>query len=307
MRISSRAYMDQLGANLARAGSEVARLGQQIASGKRLTRPSDDPLAVGAVVDARSDLAQVVNRQKVLNKASRLMGVADGALDTMTSLLRRAQDIGAGATEPALTSAARAAMAAELRSIRDSLMDEANASVAGDYVFAGKLSRQPPLSEAGGVVSYSGSSEGIELWVAPGRPMEASVPGDRLLNFENADGERAVPDVDTDIFTLLADLASAVEAGDDAEVRRMTPQLQALSENVVEQRGVLGARARRVRDATDAAACAEVHARELLADIEDVDLVRAITDLEAQKLAYQAALAATAKMAQLPTLFELEW
>jgi len=84
--------------------------------------------------------------------------------------------------------------------------------------------------------------------------MEVTIPGDRLFNFADADGARAVAGVDTDLFALL-----------------------------------------------------ELVCRDLLSRVEDVDLAAALAELELRQLNYQAALAATAKLAALPTLFELDW
>ena len=307
MRISSRAYLDAINVHLSRAGEKIELLSMQISSGRRLSKPSDDPLAVRAIVDARADLAATLNRQKVLAKGERLTSVADVALDGMGAGLRRVHDIGLGGTQPGLDENGRRALAMEIRSVRQSLIDHANASVAGDCVFAGRLSPDPPFEEVAGVVTYSGTSEGAELWVAPGRPMEVTIPGDRLFNFEDASGVRAVPDVDRDMFALLEDLASAIEAGNDAETLACMTDFDALSGHVTQQRGVLGARAARLATAQVSAADVELHAREILTETEGVDMVQAMLDLQNEELAYQAALAAVAKMVQLPTLFQMDW
>jgi len=143
--------------------------------------------------------------------------------------------------------------------------------------------------------------------VAPDRPLEVTVPGDRLFNFEDASGARAVPGVDTDLFGLLDHIATAIETGDDTAIPALGEKLDALYKQVVEQRGVLGARALRVEDAIDSAGQAELSAREILGDTEDVDIASALVDLQHQQLCYQAALAATAQLAKIPTLFELGW
>ena len=307
MRISSRAYLDAINVHLSRAGEKIELLSMQISSGRRLSKPSDDPLAVRAIVDARADLAATLNRQKVLAKGQRLTSVADVALDGMGTGLRRVRDIGLGGTQPGLDDNGRRALAMEIRSVRQSLIDHANASVAGDRVFSGRLSPNPPFEEIGGVVNYVGTSEGAELWVAPGRPMEVTVPGDRLFNFEDAGGVRAVPGVDRDMFALLEDLAAAIKASNDAETVACMVDFDVLSGHVTQQRGVLGARAARLATAQVSAANVELHAQEILTNVEGVDMVEAMLSLQNEEVTYQAALAAASKMMQLPTLFELNW
>ncbi|MEA3402909.1 MAG: flagellin [Armatimonadota bacterium] len=307
MRVSTRGYNSDIVRSLARAQQDLRRLSRQLSSGKRLTRPSDDPVAVSAIINARADLAKVVNRQKVLQRAVRLTGPADTALGNMATALRAVRDIALACTQPGLTQAARASQAAIVRSHRNRIFDEANAAAQGEYLFAGKLSRTRPFEDAAGGVVYNGDSEGMELWVAPGRPMEVTIPGDRLFNFTDAGGARAVPEVDSDLFTLLDGLAEAIEAGDDNAVVGLAEDIDRLHHHVVEQRGVLGARVQRVEDAQRSAAAAEVAAREVLSDTEDVDVAEALMELQHQQVCYQAALAATSKLSQIPTLFELSW
>ncbi|MGI5819184.1 MAG: flagellin [Armatimonadota bacterium] len=307
MRVSTFAYNNDTKQSLARAQQDLRRLSRQLSSGKRLTRPSDDPVSVGAIINARSDLANVINQQKVLQRAQTLTGPADAALGNMASALRQVRDIALGASQPGLTDAARRSQAQIVRSHCNRIMDEANISVQNVYLFAGKLSQTKPFVESPAGVEYTGDSEGVQVWVAPERPLEVTIPGDHLFNFEGAGGTRPIPEVDTDLYALLNDLANAIEAGDEARIPELAADLDALYGHVVEQRGVLGAKVQRINDATDSALDAEVAAREILSDTEDIDIVTALVDLQHQQLCYQAALAATAKLAQLPTLFELQW
>jgi flagellar hook-associated protein 3 FlgL len=307
MRVSTFAYSNDTKNNLARAQQDLRRLSRQLSTGKRLTRPSDDPIAVGSIINARSDLANVLNQQKVLHRAQTLTGPADSALDNISSALRDVRDIALGASQPGLTDAARLSQAEIVRSHRNRIMDEANMSVQNVYLFAGKLSQTKPFVDGGAGVSYTGDSEGVQVWVAPDRPLEITIPGDRLFNFPDGGGTRPVSSVNTDLFALLDDLANAIEAGDEARIPELAEDLDALYGHVVEQRGVLGAKVRRIDDAMASASDAEVSAREILADTEDIDIAHALVDLQHQQLCYQAALAATAKLAEVPTLFELQW
>jgi len=81
MRISGDGYLADMQRSLTTAETALRRLSQQISSGRRLTRPSDDPLAVGQVIGARSDLAAVLNRQDALARGIMLTGSADAALE----------------------------------------------------------------------------------------------------------------------------------------------------------------------------------------------------------------------------------
>ena len=307
MRVSSRSYYADLQHNLTVAQQDLQRLSRQLSSGKRLTRPSDDPVAVGEIISARSDVAAATNRQKTLRRALLLIGPADNALNAISSALRQALDLVLTAGQPGETDAARSAIAEMVRGIRERILTEANISVKGEYLFAGKLARQAPFEDGAGGVTYVGDSEGLQLWVAPGRPIEVTIPGDRLLNFEDAADDRAVPEVDRDLFALLDDIATAIEAGDTEQVAALGADLERLYGHIIQQRGVLGARTMRIEDALASAQDAELAAREVLSGAEDVDIAGALMELQARQVSYQAALTATARLAGLPTLFELGW
>ena len=216
MRVSTSAYSTDTKKCLLSAQQDLRRISRQLSSGKRLTRPSDDPVAIGSIINARSDLANVLNQQKVLRRAQTLTGPADAALDNISSALRQTRDIALGASQPGLTDAARLSQAEIVRSHRDRIMDEANVSVQNIYLFAGKLSQTTPFVEGAGGVTYTGDAEGVQVWVAPDRPLEITVPGDRLFNYEDGAGVRPVGDVDSDLFSLMDNLADAIEAGDEA-------------------------------------------------------------------------------------------
>lgn len=307
MRISGNGYLADMQRSLVTAEAALRRLSRQISGGKRLTRPSDDPLAVGEVISARASLATVLNRQQALARGIMLTGSADAALDDISAALREALDVVVGAHPPGASDATRKAAAESIRSLRERILDQANAHAQGDYLFGGRRSRTQPFSDGPGGVSYAGDSQGLELRVAPGRPMEVTIPGDRLFNFPDAGGERAVPEVEADLFGLLDTTADTIETGDPDALAACAADLERLYEHVAQQRGVLGARTQRLQDGQDAARDAELVCHDLLARTEDVDLAEALTELQQRQLNYQAALAATAKLAALPTLFELEW
>lgn len=307
MRVSTRAYHNDVRNTLARAEQDMRRLSRQLSSGRRLTRPSDDPVAVGAIINARADLSRVLNQQNVFQRAERLVGPADSALGNIASALRSVRDVVLGATQPGLTEGARASQAELVRSHREQILSAANTSIMGEYLFAGRLSRTQPFDDSAGAVTYTGDSSGLQLWVAPDRPMEVSIPGDRLFNFDDALGQRAVAGVDSDLFALLDEIADAIEAGDEAACVALAEDLDALYDHVVQQRGVLGARTQRIQDAAQSALNAEIAAREILSDVEDVDLAQTLIELQHRQTAYQAALAATSQLARIPTLFEIGW
>ena len=105
------------------------------------------------------------------------------------------------------------------------------------------------------------------------------------------------------MFDHLSALSAALRSGDAAGIRTGIDALQADGDRLVVARADVGARASRVERAATTAADAELSLTSSLAEIENADLPRTMVDLKMQEVAYQAALAATARVLQ-PSLVD---
>ena len=306
MRIASRSYIDSLSQGLALASNNLQRLSIQLASSKRLVKPSDDPGDARAIIRSHGELAAVLNRQRTITAGLRMAQGADGAMDDIGGGLRKVRNLVSQANTSAMTAEGRVAIATEIRAIAAKLEDDANKQLAGRYLFAGYSDRTAPFVEGpGGLIEYQGDSGEQRVAIAPGRTAPATIPGDHVFNFINDDGERAVATVNKDVFTLLEETAQAIEQGNLTELPALDEQLESLRDHVVQCRAQLGMYVQRLENAQNAAKDQELEIHKLLAEIEDVDIAQAMLELKSQELTYQAALLAVGQMAQLPTLFEV--
>lgn len=308
MRIASRSYIDSLSHVLARASNNLQRLSVQLTSGKRFTKPSDNPVDAGVIIRSHADLAAVVNQQRTIAAGLRMAQAADGALDDIGEAMRKVKSFVLQANTSTVTEEGRRAIANEIKSIAAKLQDDANRQVNDRYLFAGYSDRTVPFIEGpGGVIQYQGDSGEQRVSVAPGRTAPATMPGDYLLNFVNDEGERAVPSIDKDVFALLEATAEAIEQGNLVELDDLGDQIEMLRDHVVQCRAQLGVYVQRLEGAQNAAKNQELGTRKQLSEIEDVDIAQAILELQSQQLTYQAALLAVGQVAQIPTLFEVAY
>jgi flagellar hook-associated protein 3 FlgL len=308
VRITDRNRISLLKDNLAAANKRVQSLTEQVSSGHRVARPSDDPAATGRILRGQTQLREVQNRQVITQTATRTLGVADNALGEMASSLRRADDIAIQGQQGLGQPQELAALANELRGIADHLVALGNTQDGTSYVFGGKRNTSPPLVKnppSGEPVGYVGDDKAVELPAAPGTLVPISVTGQDLLNFADpATGQRAVAGVPKDTFQVLNDLADQLEAGDGAGVRESATQLQQLQGHVVEARGRVGLQEMRFGAANSSAADAEVRVQSALSADQDVDIVRTVLDLRNTQTAYEGALTAIGLVLKLPTLWE---
>ncbi len=307
MRISNRAYLDALQRGLVKAAEGMQRLSVQLSSSRRLQRPSEDPVAAGVILRAHTDLHHFKQQQETLAAALNRVYAADSPLGQISQQLVEAKNIALQGLSSSLPPDALQPLANQIQGILEYLVDEANKSVIGRYLFAGTEDNAAPVvwDPVTEQYQYAGNDSYQLAPVAPGRTAPTNIPGVYVFNFVDSEGNRVVPEVDADLFTVLQQAEQQIRSGDTDALRETAEQLDALHSNVVTQRGILGGHALRLETAQNAAADGEITISQLLASTEEVDIVEAILKMQRLELTYQAALAAVGKIASLPTIFQV--
>lgn len=160
----------------------------QISSGKRITRPSDDPVAAAEVmiINNRTSAAAQYDRNGV-QAESRLTQV-DDVLSSVIDTLQRVHDLVLQGRSEALDDVDRDAIAKEVREQMLVLLDLGNTrSASGEYIFAGALvSTRPFTADAAGNVTYNGDQTVRELQLSETRTIAESFTGhDALFSVRN--------------------------------------------------------------------------------------------------------------------------
>lgn len=309
MRIASRGQMDLLKRNLTIPAERIAKLQVQLASGKRLQTLSDDPLAASRTVRARAGLQEIGARKFVIQHGQSLLSATDSALGEMAGLLKNARNIGLRACTLSLDPAERDALAAQVRALSSSLVSEGNTEVQGQYLFGGTKTATPPLQESSTAnlpVLYHGSGAPPQYRISAWEQATIGFNGAEVFNYPDSTGERPVSGVDRDVFSLLDDLAVAIERNDSAQLQTLTAQVLDCQEHVIDLRGRAGVVSQRLNRGLDAAEAADIRLHELLSNVESVDFAAAMVDLSNEQVIYQAALRTTSTLLDMPNLFDVQ-
>ena len=156
--------------------AEMARLQAQVASGLRVQSPSDDPLAAAQAERARSQEAQAQQQHRAAQLATSVLATADGALANGINSLQRARELLVAAGDAAYNQQDRQALALELQSARDTLLQVANSGDgAGGYVFGGQGSNGAPM--AGSSTPAFVGTAGVQR-IGDGGRLATTVDGD---------------------------------------------------------------------------------------------------------------------------------
>jgi flagellar hook-associated protein 3 FlgL len=263
------------------------------ATGKRINKPSDDPSAVRPVLNARSQIQQSDRYLRTLGAASDRLQIQDSHLDQVTNLMIRAQETTIAAGNGAASPEDLQSYADDIANIREELYGLANSQVDGKYIFAGFSENTEPFPDKTDPTNYAGDSGQIKLEIAPGEKIQTNLTGDVL--FQGAGGG-------LNLFALLDDIQTNLEAGDPATALGRLDDLKAGSEQVSRLRSKMGNVAQRVENAELHMEDVKIDMQEVLSRYEDVDIVETITNLNQQQLAFEAALNVTSKVSELTIL-----
>ncbi|WP_183094864.1 flagellar hook-associated protein FlgL [Nocardioides stalactiti] len=268
----------------------LAKVQEQLSTGRVLNRPSDNPTDVTAAMRLRTSMAQQEQYSRNANDGVGWLSQVDSTLDTVTLSVRRARELAIqGANTAAQGQAARDALATEVEELRAGLLSSANATYLNRPIFGGITGDPQAFDSTGTWVGVAGD---VTRRVADGVTVKVDVDGRDVF------GNGAAS-----VFQELEDLATALRAGDGTAIRTGIDDLKTRLETVTSARTAAGTRLDRIEKADASAISAHQSLAATLSTLENTDLAKAAVDLQLQEVAYQAALAATSRVLQ-PSLID---
>ena len=155
---------------------DLARTQQQLSSGKRVERASDDPSAAARAERALASEARGQASQRALETSRHAMTLTEGALGDAGELMQQAREALVAAGNGSYSDAERVGVADRLSALRQQLLATANRGNGdGGFLFAGQGGSQPPFVDAVGGVSFRGTPGAIQL--VSDEPLPRSIDG----------------------------------------------------------------------------------------------------------------------------------
>jgi flagellar hook-associated protein 3 FlgL len=202
----------------------------QLASGRRVNSPSDDPAAAAILVQNH---AQSSTDDQYLRSATSLQSelqTADSTLSSIVTTLDRATSLGVQGSTGTLSDTDRNALVGELQGIQSQLVSLANLSYQGQYLFAGTATTMQPYKADATVpsgVRYDGNGNTNEIAVGNGYNLQVNLPGSQLFSGSG-----------TDMFQSIQDLISTLQS--NSGVDTATAAVRASFDHITAQRVFYG-------------------------------------------------------------------
>ncbi len=297
MRVSTSMIFDVGVSSMNKQSASLLQTQQQIASGRRILRPSDDPVAAARaleVTQSRDILTQYSTNQ---DNANAVLSIEETQLDSLNELMIRLKELTLTAGGPSMTASNRASIAVELRARYDQLMGIANAADGqGQYLFSGYQGATRPFSGtadsliAGSEITYQGDDGQRRLQVSATRQIEVSDPGSDVF-MRNGNGES--------VFKSLATLIGQLEANNVSGLTGAIAKFDLANDNILRTRASIGSRMNELDSLGTLNQDLSVQYDQTLSKLQDLDYAKAITDLTLKQNQLEAAQKSFSKISQL--------
>ena len=274
------------------AANEMATAQQQVSTGRRLNSVGDDPLAAQRAIGERAGIAGIDAYTRTVNTASARLSSADAILSAIGDKLGAAVIAGLGAKGSTATASARAAAAAQVTSLRDALLSDFNSQLDGDSLFAGTRADAQAFANVGGAWTYQGNADRTQLEVNSGQKVSVSFDGQSIAQGGDA----------SNVFSVLDDLQTAINAGDDAGIGTAIAGLERAVDRVLRAQGSLGADESGLDVTSSRLSTLRTAAENRRSNLEDVNMSEAVARLSAADTGYRAALAAVSTVERVSLL-----
>lgn len=266
---------------------------EQLTTGKRISRPSDDPVGTVSALRFRGQQAQIDQFGQNIEDGLARLTTADNALTQTMHMVQRIRTISVAAANGTNGPEQRAAYAKEIRELRQGIIQQANTQYADQPVFGGTTPGDRAFDPATGEFVGNNYSVVRQVTDAPGDAGQVNV----AVNGVDAFGKTL-----EDGGTLDA-LATAIENGDHAGMSAGIAAMDDMRKGMLDVASTVGARVNRLKGLEELNGRSSDSIAGALSKVEDTDFQKAAMDLAVQSASYQAALAASAKVIQ-PSLMD---
>ncbi|MBU8755367.1 flagellar hook-associated protein FlgL [Priestia megaterium] len=270
--------------------NKLETLQNQLSTGKKITRPSDDPVVATKGMAYRSNLSEVNQYKRNLTEAQSWFDSSESGLEQVNSILQRTKELVVQGLNGTNESDDRQAIAREIEQLKLDYMQVGNTQVAGNYIFNGVNVGTAPISEnASGMIESNINLEPFSVEVSKGIQLRVNI------HPENIFGQGA--------FDLMNNVQTAFEQNDVNSLKDLSTQVDTQLSTLLAERSELGARSNRLELIENRLDSQEITATKMLSNNEDADIEQVITDLTVQESVHRAALGVGAQIIQ-PTLLD---
>ena len=275
--------------NLERITDNINHEFQQISSGKRIIRASDDPVSVQSALKFKDRLNRIEEYERNIDNAISWLNMVESAFNAMEDILNRLEEIAVSMGSDNVNASARKIAAQEVSRIKEHALMIANTKFKGRYIFSGFKTDTPPFTDSDN--NYHGDNGIMQVEVDDGLKISYNFTGDIFTDQVN-------------IFQLMDDLKDALNKNDSSQIRALLDDIHQAYERVNIAHAELGAKVKTLENMKQDLSSRKLSFNEFISKREDLDLAEAIPKLYIYQSGYQAILHSFSKITSI-NLFDI--
>ena len=294
-------YLSGLNRNL----SQIAKLQLQLATNKKVNRPSDNPVAVISGLSVRASLRNIEQYNRNINDAKAWLAQSETALMDMNEAVTSAYELALQAAGGTLAPSEKQSIGGQIRQLRDYMVEIGNSRLGDKYVFGGFNTTTPPFVTENGETLYLGqnleTADAAAISALSSRQIQYEIGAGMTIDI-GCTGIEIMGTGDNNLIGVLNGLLSVLDS--DGPVQEITPyidKLRAKQDDVLTQVANIGGRSKRLDLLQARYSEDEFNYMMLQSTIEDIDTAEVITRLKLAETVYEAALSIGSRVV-LPNL-----
>ncbi|RKQ14562.1 flagellar hook-associated protein FlgL [Ureibacillus endophyticus] len=300
MRVTQSMLSGNLLRNLSNSYAKLGKIQEQVNTGKKVTRPSDDPVTAMKGINYRTELNSVEQFSRNIGEAYNWLDTTDDTFDKIGSALQRANELIVQASSDTMNPDDREKINAEIQQLREHVQNLANTKIGDSYIFSGTKTNTAP---------FNLTNKEYEAPKDLANPTDPNDPLNKPIEIEVFDG------INIQINTTPIQLFREIDAmfkniEDDIAAKKsgseLSTHLTAIDNQmskILTTRADIGARQNRVELMDARLQSQEVIATTRMSENEDIDYEKAITEMITQESIHRAALSVGGRIIQ-PTLVD---
>jgi len=270
------------------AQARLQRTQEELASGTNILTPSDDPVSSARIMAVQSELSRIETYQRNADVANQELRLTEDTLASIEDVLLRVQQLAVQGNNGTLNPQDKRGIAQEISGLRDQLVSISKSkSINGEFIFSGSRTDLAPFEEIDGEMQYVGDDLLRSVNLAPAISFETRISGEAVFGVSGT-GDQTL----FETLSLLENTLSDTDLSGDQFAGAMSSALNSLSEGferVSSQRAALGTKMNRVDEQIRLNDSFNLRLQETLSGLKDLDYAKAISEMNLQMVALEAA------------------
>lgn len=300
MRISDNTIVRNYMTSLSKNSSLRNKEGLKVSTGRRFQTAAEDPVAAMKAMGVRRSMSRIEDYQNNIRDLDAYTDEREAAVSEMSSILTEISSLLMQGKTGTYSASDRESISASLRGYQETLLDIANSSYCGKYIFGGAQEYDIPFTvDAHGNFCYQSQdvntsvfmTERVDLDISAGTKVNRAVTGATLMGFGvDADG------LSNNIYNFVGQLATAFQTNNLSGAEKFASKLTAIQGDLTVKYAEIGAQSEFMKLFSDRLIASKTNLTERQTGLEGVDHAEAIMTYKEMSAAFDATLAMGAKI-----------